>query len=694
MMETLGRKHCLFLSHSSIDTVSARTLKALILSTEAARNAGLEVWLDADDLVPGVGNWQAQLEDALLRKATAFAVLVGTMGVQNWVEREVRLALTRATGANAIPFIPVLMADTVGKDALPPFAQQEQWVFDPLSDGDALTKLIAGTLSLSPSKTPILKEPFVGLQPMREVDAGRFFGRSEEILDLVTALKRDRLLAISADSGAGKSSLALAGLVPAFRGGAFADLGGRGPDNRAWHVVVMRPGADPLEGLRRGVTDVAERMGKSARERDELRERIALGNVERSSYAMRCDLTVNTTESLLVVDQFEELLIDTPEAERAPFVEFLVKLASLPEPGGFRVLLTIRADYFNLCKPFGTLYERLANADCPATFRLKRISDLGLVDAVKRPLVLAGYLDTWDAERLARRVTNDLGDRPGDLSLAQMALYTVWRERRQPDGKLIDAYVDVGGVSGALAHEAQQVLTRRLSKGEAALMIPLFIRLVQLGDIGGAVRRICLRSELELGRRQLADKLCSDQYGRLLLASQDGYEVCHEQLITQWPWLQLELNNVASDMRDFEPLMRRAAQWERSAEGDRAQHLATGAELVSSSDLAARWEAWLSPAERLFVESSQAAHQVELDLRAKEKLFRKRVRHGTRVALALFATIAVVAGWMAVEAGRANDLATKIYGIALSVVKIRYKRSPTACRWVPYFPMSLLKRIF
>ncbi|MGD9770093.1 MAG: TIR domain-containing protein, partial [Pseudolabrys sp.] len=358
---------CVFLSHSGIDSDAAIELKRRILATEAARQAGLQVWLDKDDLLPGVEDWQKQLEIALTRKATAFAVMVGSKGVVNWVEREVRIGLSRATGDGAIPFVAVLAKDSPGVSALPAFAQQHQAVSDPLNNEVELQRLVAAILSRKPAETPLLAEPFVGLRSMREEDAGRFFGRDEEIRELIAALRRHRLLAIVADSGAGKSSLAMAGLAPAFRGGAFADPAGRGPDRRAWHVVIMRPGDDPLEGMRRGLTEAAERMRLPPSERAALRMRLAFDNLSESAYALRCDLPAAEAETLLIVDQFEELLTETPEKLRAPFVDFLIRLAALREPGGFRVLLTVRADYFNLCKPYADLYGTLAAASDPAT---------------------------------------------------------------------------------------------------------------------------------------------------------------------------------------------------------------------------------------------------------------------------------------------------------------------------------------
>src|SRR6516165_8567950 len=95
---------CLFLSHSGADTEAARELKRRILESPQAREARLTVWFDKDDIAAG-RDWQEQIEVAITRRATAFAVYVGSKGVMNWVEREVRLGLARATGTAAISFV-------------------------------------------------------------------------------------------------------------------------------------------------------------------------------------------------------------------------------------------------------------------------------------------------------------------------------------------------------------------------------------------------------------------------------------------------------------------------------------------------------------------------------------------------------------------------------------------------------------
>ncbi len=98
----------LFLSHASVDVQTAHELKRRLLASPDARAAGLQVFLDRDDLTPGRG-WQEQLEQVIMAGSTAFAVIIGTKGVINWVDREVRTALSRATRDRNYPFIPVFI---------------------------------------------------------------------------------------------------------------------------------------------------------------------------------------------------------------------------------------------------------------------------------------------------------------------------------------------------------------------------------------------------------------------------------------------------------------------------------------------------------------------------------------------------------------------------------------------------------
>ncbi|MGA2293246.1 TIR domain-containing protein, partial [Bradyrhizobium sp.] len=618
----------LFLSHSGVDTGAARELKRRLLDSAEARAAGLRVWLDKDDLAAGAG-WQPQLEKAISEETTAFAVHVGANGVVNWVESEVRLALSRATGSSHYPFIPVLATDCLGAAALPPFARQYQGVRDPLNSLDEFTKLLRAVLGRSPlDKIVVLENPFVGLKAMTESDADRFFGRGEELAELIAKLRRHRLIAIAADSGAGKSSLAQAGLIPAFRGGALADTAGREPDDRLWHVVVMRPRRDPIEGLKRGVTEAATALGRSAEQCASLRQRIDPANPSESAYAIRCDLPAGKTETLLIVDQFEELLTETAEVERLRFVDLLMALTAL---GGFRIVLTLRADHFNLCRPLTALFDQLTRDHQEAVLRLRRITDAGIAEAVRNPLRLAGHTDVAEQDALIGWIRRDITDRAGDLALVQMALYATWQRHRAAGVDLLVAYAQVEGVAGALAHEAEHVRIDRLDGTERALLDTIFIRLVRLGETGGATRRAADLSDFDGERRTLVSKLATEEYGRLVLTGEKSVDIAHEALITQWPWLQSVLIEAAADMRVLDRLMDRAHRW-NSTEVGNAEHLATGAEREEFAALAARRADWLSGTECEFVVASDAAAKAARQDREEQLAARERAQRRARWA--------------------------------------------------------------
>lgn len=98
--------------------------------------------------------------------------------------------------------------------------------------------------------------PYRGLAPYRQEDARWFFGRERSTDALVEQLraaeKTGGLIMLVGASGAGKSSLLNAGLVPALREGALGE-DGEGPST----VVQLVPGADPLAELTRRIPELA-----------------------------------------------------------------------------------------------------------------------------------------------------------------------------------------------------------------------------------------------------------------------------------------------------------------------------------------------------------------------------------------------------------------------------------------------------
>ena len=73
---------------------------------------------------------------------------------------------------------------------------------------------------------PLLKteNPYVGPNPFTTEDQHKFYGRDQEKSDLATLLVADRIVLLFAPSGAGKTSIIQAGLIPAMESRDFVVL--------------------------------------------------------------------------------------------------------------------------------------------------------------------------------------------------------------------------------------------------------------------------------------------------------------------------------------------------------------------------------------------------------------------------------------------------------------------------------------
>src|SRR5215813_4832894 len=85
--------------------------------------------------------------------------------------------------------------------------------------------------------------PFPGLRPFTEEEDYLFFGREAQSTELLRRLRQTRFLAVVGTSGSGKSSLVLAGVLPALHGGVMTQAGSR------WRIALLRPGNNPIGAL-------------------------------------------------------------------------------------------------------------------------------------------------------------------------------------------------------------------------------------------------------------------------------------------------------------------------------------------------------------------------------------------------------------------------------------------------------------
>src|ERR1039457_3755333 len=94
---------------------------------------------------------------------------------------------------------------------------------------------------MTPAAVPV--NPYPGLAPFEEKDAGRFFGRDREVEEILDRLATCRLLAVIGVSGCGKSSLVGAGAIPVLRMGVAENLPTR------FRICTITPGNAPLRAL-------------------------------------------------------------------------------------------------------------------------------------------------------------------------------------------------------------------------------------------------------------------------------------------------------------------------------------------------------------------------------------------------------------------------------------------------------------
>ena len=618
----------LFLSHSSVDTENARALASRLKISVP----GLEVWFDEKDLKGGLP-WQRQIEAAIAR-SSAFAVYVGSRGVVNWVEFEVRVALDRAVTQPDYRFIPILANGIIKLDVLPSFARQYQAVRE--GAFEELVAAVAGGQGVGPS---LETDPFFGLRAIDESRSHLFFGREAESEELARRVFDHSLVLVSGDSGSGKSSLVRAGLVPRFRGGILSEIKGERPGDYIWHSVMMRPRGRPWDELGDAVEDAARSLGLSIPECDAFARAAETRDPGQARRALRCGLPPERTVVLLIVDQFEELFTATCKDDRSSFVQWLLSLTTPPDER-YRVVLTMRHDYVNLCGSIEGLRERLDANDRRARFVLGRVSDEGLSRIITEPLRLAG-VDTASRDLLARVVQEEVGSRPGDLALVQMALTETWRAKAVHQGNLLSAYAAVGRVEGSLAKAAEQFRNSELSapgnSDLGPLLDPVLVRLVRLGDTGGATRRQATRDEFDDARWRLIQLMGSDAGRRLVqLGGSDERptaEIAHEALVTAWPHLQNLMQSVANDKRVLDQLITKAHAWLSVPVTDRSARLAVGAELEVFDVLQRTHDDWLSPAEREFIAASR-------------EQARRRRKKDRLVHVAAWATAAVLAAML------------------------------------------------
>jgi hypothetical protein len=243
----------LFLSYHSPDQALAEQLKAAI----ERKDTDTHVFFAPSSLRAG-SFWSKELAEGIAQ-ADAFVLLVGKEGIGGWQQIEYYEAFEKRVKLPGFSLILVLLEGQIAPGLS--FLRTLHWIVspDPSSEKDVarLFDALAGA-NTRPGELWRYTSPYRGLAAMEEKDSDYFFGRGQETIDVLRALadRADRLPVLLGNSGVGKSSLALAGVLASLKRQAWPDVAnapGEWPqafrESRRWCFLTLKPGTEPLKAL-------------------------------------------------------------------------------------------------------------------------------------------------------------------------------------------------------------------------------------------------------------------------------------------------------------------------------------------------------------------------------------------------------------------------------------------------------------
>lgn len=351
--------------------------------------------------------------------------------------------------------------------------------------------------------------PYKGLLEYRLSDAAIFFGRTRAVADLNELVQCGPLAVLHAESGAGKTSLLLAGISPRLIA--------------AGHLpVYLRPyNLSPSFVIKRAlVTD--------------LRETPTLAQASLRNFLMQVNQVLGPETTLyLCLDQFEEFFTLLEETGQARFVEELAECLDDPSLN-VRWILALRSEFFG---NLATFRPRIRNP-FENDYRLNRLTRAEAYAACVEPAAQAGVAFE---DGLIEAVLDDLGKEevaPPQVQLVCSALY----EALPPDSKAITRrlYEEQHGAEGILREHLSRVLHRDLPAEQRPIA-----QYVLEALITSEVHRV-LRTRAELTteptlrdtKPAILDQVLNQLVDSRLLRveevdDQTAYELAHDYLLTE-----------------------------------------------------------------------------------------------------------------------------------------------------------------
>ena len=283
--------------------------------------------------------------------------------------------------------------------------------------------------------------PYIGPRPYTRDEGEKMGGREKEISHLLNLLIADRIILLHAPSGAGKTSLVQAGLIPRLE-----------EEEDFWVSPPMRVHREPesgelLQKCNRYLLSLLLSLEEARPEGEQLSDE-ELAALDLASYLEKhLPEEAEERDQVFIFDQFEEILTVDPFDE-AGKIEFFNQVGQTLRDRGRWALFIARDDYVARLEPYLLpIPSQLSN-----TFRLDLLRVPEALQAIRRPVAKARFAVDDGEEPLVihfqEEATETLVDRLRQNTpyvepvILQVVCLRLWEDLAR-DGRLDDGLIDL-----------------------------------------------------------------------------------------------------------------------------------------------------------------------------------------------------------------------------------------------------------
>lgn len=400
--------------------------------------------------------------------------------------------------------------------------------------------------------------PYCGIRPFKEEDSESFFGRDTFVDEyLRPAIYQQPIVFLHGDSGVGKTSVVFAKLVPELK-------------KSNWKCVTCIPGSDPFYSLARMIFNLLNPEDESTQSSKKLKEKPL------SEYLERIQKDFNTTNVLLIIDDFEEIYKTSNINESSTidsqnpgydFLNYLVEginwlKAHLRD---HRIVFLIVSTSYGQSKSIK--YHNFNNSVDRESYI--QLAELSKEDDLKKVIVEPAKKKGVSFEDdLVKIMLNDVTEKPGALPFLGSALRQLWNTKIE---NIIteEAYKALGGLS-SLTEYADRFIPKNDSAYEK-IVSQIFLQLINARQdtIDPESEKLYLNKvpikEFEEEKSEIIRYLTKN---RLLIISTESNEEFVEipkPVLRNWPKLKTWLNNDLRTRLTFSDIEKRAEEWKQNS---------------------------------------------------------------------------------------------------------------------------------